>query len=508
MTTRLPGPIRFFVVLALTVALMSASFSCAQDSAKPRAKDLHVLFIGNSQIYFNDLPRVVEALAESALAERPRIRTDRFVAGGASLERLWNAGVGKGTARAKILEKNWDYVILQDIYFVKPDSFNKYASLFHELIQKNASRTLLFCTAGVSSQYPKGFHELHEMHIGLGTKLRLPVAAAGKAWLSYWGEMPTAAQRLALYHADKAHPGVKGSYIYACTLYAALTGHSPLGLSNRIPQQPEEAVTAAEARQFQEAAWRVHQEVNHRNAPTTVTDRMAKTRADLKSAQVEIRRAAIRALIHSDLSKALRAEMQAALNDADAEVRATAATALGNLGAEASSAVPALIGQMQKDTGREARETAARALGRIGKATPKDRRAVLPLRRTAAHDADPVTRVVALGALAMMEVEIPEQVTSLRKFLRADNALVRMKAAHALGMIGLAAKSAAAEIVTALERAPDAHQRGYIARALGNTGDPASLAALYRAIRKETDAGARGEMLGAISRLGGKAPAK
>src|SRR6266566_3255506 len=66
---------------------------------------------------------------------QPRIRADRFVQGGASLERLWNAGMGKGTARAKILEKKWDYVILQEIYVAKPDSLNKYAPLFHELIQ-------------------------------------------------------------------------------------------------------------------------------------------------------------------------------------------------------------------------------------------------------------------------------------------------------------------------------------------------------------------------------------
>ena len=108
----------------------------------------------------------------------------------------------------------------------------------------------------------------------------------------------------------------------------------------------------------------------------------------------------------------------------------------------------------------------------------------------------------------MMEVEVPEQVTGLRKYLHHDNDLVRMKAAHALGMIGLAAKGAAAEIVTVLERATDSHQRGYIARALGNTGDPASLPALYKAFQKETDAGARDEMRGAVSRLGGKAPAK
>jgi hypothetical protein len=81
-----------------------------------------------------------------------------------------------------------------------------------------------------------------------------------------------------------------------------------------------------------------------------------------------------------------------------------------------------------------------------------------------------------------------------------------MKACHALGMLGTVAKSAGPEIVVVLEKETDAHRRGYIARSLGSTGDPQSLPALYKAIKKETDAGAKGEMRGDMSRLGGKVP--
>src|SRR5580704_192975 len=136
MLTQLPLQRCLPGVLTLLVGLAGASVAPAQEAEKPKAKELQVLFIGNSQIYFNDLPRMVEALAESAPVDRPRIRADRFVSGGASLERLWNAGDGKGTARAKIQEKKWDFVIVQEIFNAKAESFNKYAPLFHEEIQK------------------------------------------------------------------------------------------------------------------------------------------------------------------------------------------------------------------------------------------------------------------------------------------------------------------------------------------------------------------------------------
>ena len=234
----------------------------------------------------------------------------------------------------------------------------------------------------------------------------------------------------------------------------------------------------------------------------SVEERIAKVKADLKSEDPAVRKTAISSLVHSDISSKLLAEMRTALDDRDGEVRAIVATATGNLGTAAISVVPQLIKQLKSDPVKEARETAARALGRIGKAAPEEKQLVVgPLSAAAREDADPVTRVVALGALAMIDVELAEQILSLRKYLHHDEALVRMKAAHALGMLGIPAKAAAPEIVDVLKRETDSHRRGYVARALGTTGDPASLPALLAALEKETDPGAKGEMSGAINRL-------
>jgi HEAT repeat protein len=233
---------------------------------------------------------------------------------------------------------------------------------------------------------------------------------------------------------------------------------------------------------------------------------LAKVRADLKSPDVEVRRKTLGSLNHSELSDSLINEILALLRDTDGEVRSMAATAVGNHGEAALPGLPALIAQLKGDSHKEARETAARALGRIGKAVKTNRDAVGPLQQAASNDPDPVTRTVALGALAMMDKDVPEQVTALRKYLHHEEPLVRMKACHALGMVGTAAKAAAPEIVLVLEQEADPHRRGYIARSLGSTGDPDSLPALYKALKKEPDAGAKGEIRGAITRLGGKLP--
>lgn len=230
-------------------------------------------------------------------------------------------------------------------------------------------------------------------------------------------------------------------------------------------------------------------------------ERIAKVKADLKSGDVAVRQKAIGLLVHSDISSKLMAEMQEALADRDGAVRSVAATSIGNLGAQAVPVIPKLAAQLKSDSFKEARETAARALGRIGKAAPDEKGIVAPLRAASQDDADPVTRVVAHGALAMVDVELAQQIVSLRKYLHHDEALVRMKASHALGMIGTAAKVAGPEIVQVLKLETDHHRRGYVARALGSTGDPASLPALEAALEKETDDGAQGEMRGAISRL-------
>ncbi|MCE9530156.1 MAG: hypothetical protein K8T89_03320 [Planctomycetes bacterium] len=263
-------PVKWFAVslFILLAGVAGMGFAAEEKKEAAHSKPIRVLFVGNSQVYYNHLHRIVEALAESAPKDWPRIITDarpsdRSVAGGSTLEKHWNRGSGKDTARGKITDEKWDYVIIQEFYsYASPESTDKYARLFHELIRENGAKMVLLCTSHVFDKYPKGFQEIHDAHVALGRTLQVPVAAAGRAWMIYWGDNSTEEQRLDLFDKDRGHPGKKGSYIYACTLYALLTGRSPVGLTNRISNEPENTITPAQAMKFQEAAWQAHQETN------------------------------------------------------------------------------------------------------------------------------------------------------------------------------------------------------------------------------------------------------
>ena len=250
-------------------ANLGAQFNFAMDT-QPTRKTMNVLFIGNSQMMVYDLPHMIESMSAAAPEDHPRIKIGRVTLGGASLKKHWEAGDKKGTPRGLIAGEKWDFVIIQEIFNAGQEEFEKYATLFEDAIRKSGAVPILFATANVnkhyaaayqSFEYPASFEKLNGMQISLGKKSETPVAAAGHAWMKYLGANPTEAQILDLYHKDKGHPGYKGTYIYACLLYAHTTGKNPAGLISEFKEIGDGVVVSAEeAVRMQAAAWRQYQE--------------------------------------------------------------------------------------------------------------------------------------------------------------------------------------------------------------------------------------------------------
>lgn len=242
---------------------------------------LKVLFIGNSQLRKANVPIIMEQLSESAPADYPRIAAGQAVMSGGDLKQQWDAGLGldEQTSRGKIVAEKWDYVVIQAYYKAGYNdrykkSFETYATMFFRTIRKSGAKPILFATANASGYggrvksnpsyftFPGSFEKLNDVQIALGKKRGIPIAAAGYAWLKYLGPTPTKEQILDLYDKDMAHPGAKGSYIYACLLYAVVTGKSPVGLTAdiKVPKGKRITLQKDEAARMQKAAWEQYQE--------------------------------------------------------------------------------------------------------------------------------------------------------------------------------------------------------------------------------------------------------
>ena len=251
------------LIFILTIVFTSSFIVIYQGFFPLNAtNNIRVLFIGNSQTDYWNLPATVEALAKSAPGDRPRITVGKAIVNNTGLEGIWNSGYSLRTPRTKIHLGNWDYVVIQEAFAASEEYFRKYAVLFHELIKHKKAKTILFATASINELYPDGFKRIYDMNLALSKELGVPLASGGYAWLKYWGTNPTLEDRIYLYASDRMHPGERGSYIYACTLYAAITGFSPIGLTHEIPHFSQGTVTPEKAYAFQQAAWNQYLEDN------------------------------------------------------------------------------------------------------------------------------------------------------------------------------------------------------------------------------------------------------
>ena len=220
---------------------------------------LHVLFLGNSLTYWNEMPWMLERISKGSVSGKPKPSpiAAEFVGGsGMSLRQHWE----RGPAVRAIRRRQWDFVVLQG-QSKEPegnrDEFFTYARRLDAEIRSSGAKTVLFLTwanRGTSQA------RITEAYRSLAREIGALVAPVGLAW-----------QRLAgagrdLYDASGIHSNLAGSYLSACVFYARLTGRSPEGLVHRFDvhfEIPEfyreslerERLSDRAAREIQTAAW-------------------------------------------------------------------------------------------------------------------------------------------------------------------------------------------------------------------------------------------------------------
>jgi HEAT repeat protein/beta-lactamase regulating signal transducer with metallopeptidase domain len=162
--------------------------------------------------------------------------------------------------------------------------------------------------------------------------------------------------------------------------------------------------------------------------------------------------------------------LETALDDADADVRRTAAEALGSL--EDPRAVDALLEALRSDSDETVRKMAAWALGEI-----ESPRAVAGLSQAVRSDRS--TEVRAMAAWALGEIESPEGVDALGAALRDSSVEVRRMAVWGLGEIE---SVEAVEWLTPALRDDDVEIRRKAAWALGEIESATAVPALGAAM--------------------------
>jgi HEAT repeat protein/beta-lactamase regulating signal transducer with metallopeptidase domain len=230
-------------------------------------------------------------------------------------------------------------------------------------------------------------------------------------------------------------------------------------------------------------------------SPEEATRIVGALSASLRDRDAEVRKSAAEALGELDDPRAVDALMRALRSDSDAGVRAMAAWALGQI--EDPRAVPALGEALRDDSSAEVRAMAATALGEIE--SPEG----VQYLRPALRDSNDTVRANAVMALG--EIEDAAAVPALAEALRDANVEIRRNAAWALGEIE---SPAAVEPLTGALRDGDLDVRRKVVWALGEIEDPRALPALVTALR-DADAETRWTAAWAIGEIQpeGSAPA-
>lgn len=230
---KFPGYWIAFIIL-LAVCGCSPAANC--NGGQNTGSTLHILFIGNSYTYVNDLPGT---FARLACTGGHKVETDMAAEGG------WALADHAASAQtlAKLAQSKWDFVILQEQSEIPAMDDYRKQSMYPAVrqlvgkIKATGAKPILFLTWGHHDGLPQaGFQTFNDMqaqlyvgYMGIAKELNVPVAPVGDAWLM--GRLqPTP---LDLWQADGSHPNEMGTYLAACVFYAVFFRQSPAGLTYR-----------------------------------------------------------------------------------------------------------------------------------------------------------------------------------------------------------------------------------------------------------------------------------
>jgi hypothetical protein len=182
----------------------------------------HVLFVGNSLTYTNDLPATLSAIAASA-GDTIRVATEA----GPNLA-LVDHLTGATSAASRIAQGGWEYVILQQgptPAGICRDSLVLWTKLFNTKIRTVGARPAVLMVWPIAGVGPP-FDDVRVSFQMAAQAVDGTFLPAGEAWRAALRADPN----IALYAGDGFHPSPIGTFLAALEIYERLTGHDARAL--------------------------------------------------------------------------------------------------------------------------------------------------------------------------------------------------------------------------------------------------------------------------------------
>ncbi len=227
-------PLSIYSLLFVFFLLLPSEYAFSQNAK------IHVLFIGNSLTYVNNLPGLVVDLAKS---RHWGMDYDMYAPGGYR----FSQHAGDPQLLNKINEGTWDWVILQEqsqmLEFpasqLQQEVF-PYAAKLCELIRgaNPQARIAFYETMATQNGDQMNAKEFPELGTYEGTQEKIntnytlmtqqnqgTIAPVGLVWQN----VRSGDHSIELY-ADEKHPNLTGTYLAACVFYAVIFEDSAVGL--------------------------------------------------------------------------------------------------------------------------------------------------------------------------------------------------------------------------------------------------------------------------------------
>jgi len=210
-----------FYMFKKIVLMLLFVFALTKVSASSNRDTLRVLFVGNSYIFFNNLPQVVSLLSDSL---NTKLICKQSTYGGATLGDHWNSR--KGLKTREILEKEkFDIVVLQDNSMwplEHADSLLMVGKLFCDLIKSKKATPYLYNTWSRQAT-PQTQLAINKAYEALALQSASVLVPVGSVWAEAKAQKPNAE----LYMSDGSHPSWHGTFLTALCFVKKITGKLP-----------------------------------------------------------------------------------------------------------------------------------------------------------------------------------------------------------------------------------------------------------------------------------------